>query len=126
MDRITWPCAIEELRTPEAEALAPCTPLALHEEGRMLRHCVYNYVGMCRDDKVRLFSARMWHQGQIERATIGLSCAQHGWRIWDIRGYCNRRMGGHWVSLARQVAAAYQRKGASPQLPLPMNCRLGE
>lgn len=126
MDCVTWPCAIEELRTPEAEVLALVSPLALFDEGRALRHCVYTYVGMCRDDRVRLFSARMWHQGRLERATIGLSCEPHGWRIWDIRGYCNRRMGGHWISLARQVAAAYQRKGASPQLPLPMDFKLDE
>lgn len=121
-----WPCAVEELRTPEAEVLALATPLALFEEGRTLRHCAYSYVAMCRDDQARLFSARMRHQGRIERATIGLRREPRGWRIWEIRGPCNRRMGGHWIPLARQVAEAYTRNAASGQLPLPMRCALGE
>ena len=72
LERDTWPCAVEELRTPDAEVLALANPLALFEEGRALRHCVYAYAGKCRDDQARLFSARMWHQGRVERATIGL------------------------------------------------------
>lgn len=122
MEPITWPCAVEQLRTPEAEVLALATPLALFEEGRALRHCAYSYVAKCRDDQARLFSARMWHQGRVERATIGLWREQRGWRIWDIRGPCNRRMGGHWIPLARQVAEAYTRNAASGQLPLPIAC----
>lgn len=34
LEPATWPCAVEELRTPEAEVLALATPLALFEEGR--------------------------------------------------------------------------------------------
>ena len=124
LERDTWPCAVEELRTPDAEVLALANPLALFEEGRALRHCVYAYAGKCRDDQARLFSARMWHQGRVERATIGLWREPRGWRIWDIRGPCNRRMGGHWMPLAREVAQAYNKKGASPQLPLPISCAL--
>lgn len=124
LEPATWPCALEELRTPEAEVLALATPLALFEEGRALRHCAYSYVAKCRDDQARLFSARMWHQGRVERATIGLWREPRGWRIWDIRGPCNRRMGGHWIPLARQVAEAYTRNAASGQLPLPMQCKL--
>lgn len=116
----TWPCAVEELRTPEAEVLALATPLALFEEGRALRHCVYRYVAKCRNDQARLFSARMWHQGRIERATIGLWKERWGWRIWDVRGPCNLRMGGHWIPLARQVAEAYTRNAESGQLLLPI------
>ena len=126
IDTATWPCAIEELRTPEAEVLALSTPLALFEEGRTLRHCAYSYVPKCRDDQARLFSARMWHQGRIERATIGLWREPRGWRIWDIRGPCNRRMGGHWIPLARQVAEAYTRNAGARQLPLPIPCALDE
>lgn len=124
LEPATWPCALEELRTPEADVLALVTPLALFEEGRALRHCVYAYVSKCKEDQVRLFSARMWHHGRIERATIGLWLEPRGWRIWDIRGPCNRRMGGHWIPLARQVAVAYSRNAASGQLPLPMHCKL--
>ena len=125
LEPATWPCAVEELRTPEAEVLALATPLALFEEGRALRHCVHSYVAKCQDDQARLFSARMWHQGRVERATIGLWREPRGWRIWDIRGPCNRRMGGHWITLARQVAEAYTRNAASGQLPLPMSCGMG-
>ena len=121
LEPATWPCAVEELRTPEAEVLALATPLALFEEGRALRHCVHSYVATCQDDQARLFSARMWHHGRIERATIALVPGSRGWRIWDIRGACNRRMGGHWIPLARELADAYNKKAASPQLPLPLN-----
>jgi len=120
IDSATWPCAIEELRTPEAEVLALNTPLALFEEGRALRHCAYSYADKCEDDQVRLFAARMHYQGRTERATIGLRREPRGWRIWDIRGACNRRMGGHWIPLARQVAEAYEKGTASGQLPLPL------
>ena len=71
MESITWPCAVEQLRTPEAEVLAPATSLVLFEEGRALRHCAYSYVAKCRDDQARLVRPRIWHQGRIERATIG-------------------------------------------------------
>ena len=121
----SWPCAVEQLRTPQAEVLALATPLALFEEGRELRHCVYAYVAKCKEDQVRLFSARMRHQGRTERATIALAPGPRGWRIWDIRGPCNRRMGGHWIPLARHVAEAYSRNAALGQLPLPMSCGLG-
>ena len=124
MAPITWPCAVEQLRTPEGEVLALATPLALFEEGRALRHCAFSYVAKCLDDQVRLFSARMWHQGRLERATIGLWRESWGWRIWDIRGPCNRRMGGHWIPLARQIAEAYSRNSGSAQLPLPVLCTL--
>ena len=124
LERDTWPCAVEELRTPDAEVLALANPRALFEEGRTLRHCVYAYADNCRDDQARLFSARMWHQGRVERATIGLWREPRGWRIWDIRGTCNRRMGGHWIPLARQVAEAYTRNALSTQLPLPMEAFL--
>ena len=120
----SWPCAVEQLRTPEADVLALSTPLALFEEGRALRHCVYAYVAKCKEDQVRLFSARMEHQGRTERATIALTSGPRGWRIWDIRGSCNRRMGGHWILLARQVAEAYTRNASSTQLPLPMEVSL--
>ncbi|MBZ4184777.1 PcfJ domain-containing protein [Thermomonas sp. RSS23] len=126
LEPATWPCALEELRTPDAEVLALATPLALFEEGRALRHCAYSYVSKCRDDQARLFSARMWHHGRIERATIGLWREPRGWRIWDIRGPCNRRMGGHWIPLARQVAEAYTRNSALEQLALPMRYTWGE
>ena len=126
LEPATWPCAVEELRTSDAEVLALTTPLALFEEGRTLRHCAYNYVEKCESDQARLFSARMWHQGRVERATIGLWREQRGWRIWDIRGPCNRRMGGHWIPLARQVAEAYTRNAGSGQLALPIPCTLGE
>lgn len=126
LETTTWPCALEELRTPTAEVLALATPLALFEEGRELRHCAYSYVENSRDDKLRFFSARMWHQGRVERATIGLQHEARGWRIWDIRGTCNRRMGGHWIPLARQVAEAYSRNAASGQLLLPVQYTLGE
>lgn len=119
-----WPSAVEQLRTREAEVLALATPLALFEEGRTLRHCVYGYVTNCKDDQVRLFSARMRHQGRMERATIALTPGPRGWRIWDIRGPCNRRMGGHWIALARKVAEAYTRNAASTQLQLPVLCLL--
>ena len=121
----SWPCAVEQLRTPEADVLALVTPLALFEEGRALRHCVYAYVAKCKEDQVRLFSARMRHQGCTERATIALAPGPRGWRIWDIRGPCNRLMGGHWIPLARRVAEVYTRNAASGQLPLPMQCTLG-
>ena len=124
LEPATWPCAVEELRTPDAEVLALTTPLALFEEGRALRHCAYNYLEKCEADQARLFSARMWHQGRVERATIGLWREPRGWRIWDIRGACNRRMGGHWIPLARQVAEAYSRNGAAVQLPLPVQFTL--
>ncbi len=117
----SWPCALEELKTPTAEVLALSTPLSLFEEGRALRHCAYAYVGRCLGDQVRLFSARMEHQGSTERATIGLQHGPRGWRIWDIRGACNRRMGGHWIPLARQVAEAYTRRDGSTQLLLPIH-----
>ena len=120
-----WPSAVEQLRTPAAEVLALTTPLALFEEGRALRHCVYGYVTNCKDDQIRLFSARMRHHGRMERATIALTPGPRGWRIWDIRGPCNRRMGGHWIPLARKVAEAYTRNAASAQLSLPMSCGLG-
>lgn len=126
IDPATWPCAIEELRTPEAEVLALSTPLALFEEGRALRHCAYSYAGKCEADQVRLFAARMHHQGRTERATIGLRREPRGWRIWDIRGPCNRRMGGHWIPLARQVAETYTRNSGAAQLALPIACILGD
>ncbi|MBK6415362.1 PcfJ domain-containing protein [Thermomonas sp.] len=100
------------------------TPLALFEEGRALRHCVYAYAGKCRDDQVRLFSARMEHQGRVGTRHHRPDSGPHGWRIWDIRGSCNRRMGGHWIPLARQVAEAYTRNALSTQLPLPMEAFL--
>lgn len=106
--------------------LALTSPLALFEEGRALRHCAYSYVEKCQGDQTRLFSARMWHQGRVERATIGLWREPRGWRIWDIRGACNRRMGGHWIPLARQVAEAYTKSAGSRQLPLPILCALDE
>jgi hypothetical protein len=120
----SWPCAVEELRTPDAEVLALATPLALFEEGRALRHCVHGYVDKCHDDRVRLFSARLRHHGRLERATIALVPGAKGWRIWDIRGACNRRMGGHWIPLARELAETYSRKDGSAQLPLPILCGL--
>ena len=83
-----------------------------------------SYVAKCKEDQVRLFSARMEHQGRTERATIALTSGPRGWRIWDIRGSCNRRMGGHWILLARQVAEAYTRNASSTQLPLPMEVSL--
>ena len=126
LEPATWPCALEELRTPEAEVLALATPLALFEEGRALRHCAHSYVAKCQDDQARLFSARMWHQGRVERATIGLWREPRGWRIWDIRGPCNRRMGGHWIPLARKVAEAYTRNAGARQLPLPIACAMDE
>lgn len=104
-----WCCAIEKLQTLDAEVMALDTPLALFEEGRMLRHCAYKYVDKCRDGDVRLFSAQLHHQGQLERATIGLVRVLDVWTLWDIRGACNRRMGGPWVALARHVAEAYTR-----------------
>lgn len=116
----SWPCAVEQLRTPEAEVLALATPLALFEEGRALRHCVYAYVGECKEDQVRLFSARLRHHGRMERATIALTPGLRGWRICDIRGPCNRRMGGHWIALARQLAECYTRRDGRAQLPLPL------
>ena len=67
----------------------------------------------------------MRHQGRVERATIGLVRKSDVWRIWDIRGACNRRMGGHWIPLARQVAESYSCAASSGQLPLPVLCRLG-
>jgi hypothetical protein len=122
----SWPCAVEEMRTRDAEVLALATPLALFEEGRALRHCVHGYVSKCRDDRVRLFSARLRHQGRTERATIALVPGSRGWRIWDIRGPCNRRMGGHWIPLARELAETYSRRDGSGQLPLPMPWKLEE
>ena len=119
-EAFSWPCAVEQLRTPEAEVLALATPLALFEEGRALRHCVYGYVTMCKEDQVRLFSARLRHQEHIERATIALTPGPRGWRIWEIRGPCNRRMGGHWIAVARQVAECYTRRDGRAQLPLPL------
>lgn len=120
----SWPCALAGLRTPTAEVLALGTPLALFEEGRALRHCIYAYVDRCHEDHIRLFSARMRHQGRIERATIGLRQGPRGWRIWDIRAPCNRRMGGHWIPLARQLAETYTQQDGSTQLPLPIRCSL--
>lgn len=117
----SWPCAVEQLRTPDAEVLALATALSLFEEGRALRHCAYSYVEQCRRDHVRLFSARMHHHGRSERATIGLMRRGRQWRIWDIRGACNRRMGGHWIALARQLAETYSRRDGSAQLPLPIH-----
>ena len=125
IDTTTWPCAIEELWMPEGEVLALTTPLALFEEGRALRHCVYSYIGKCEGGQVRLFAARLQHRGRQERATIGLRHEADGWKLWDIRGACNRRMGGHWIALARQVAEAYARKAGSTQLPLPVSWTLG-
>ena len=106
--------------------LALRTPLALFEEGRALRHCAYSYAGKCENDQVRLFAARMHYQGRIERATIGLWREPRGWRIWDIRGPCNQRMGGHWIPLARQVAETYTRNSGAAQLALPIPCALDE
>lgn len=120
IDTGTWPCALEELRTPDAEVLALATPLALFEEGQALRHCAYAYLEKCRNDQVRLFGASMRHHGRVERATIGLQRGARGWRIWDVRGACNRRLGGHWIPLARQLAEAYNRNAGSRQLPLPL------
>ena len=120
LDSTTWPCAPAGLRTPEAEVLALATPLALFEEGQALRHCAYAYLDHCRDDHVRLFSASMRHHGRLERATIGLQRKSCGWQIWDIRGACNRRMGGHWIPLARQLADACNRNDGAKQLPLPL------
>ena len=111
---------------PEGEVLALTTPLALFDEGRALRHCAYSYIGKCEDDQVRLFAARMQHRGRTERATIGLRREPEGWKLWDIRGACNRRMGGHWIPLARQVAEAYTRNAGARQLPLPIPCALDE
>ena len=126
MQTTPWPSAVEQLRTPTAEVLALCTPLALFEEGCALRHCAYLYVDYCQMDRVRLFAARMCHQGRTERATIGLRYTARGWRIWDIRGACNRRLGGHWIPLARKVAETYTRRAGSSQLSLPVPFHLPE
>ena len=106
--------------------LALRTPLALFEEGRALRHCAYSYAGKCENDQVRLFAARMHYQGRTERATIGLRREPRGWRIWDIRGPCNQRKGGHWIPLARQVAETYTRNSGAAQLALRIPCALDE
>ena len=124
MDASSWPCALEELKTPVGEVLALSSSLSLFEEGRALRHCVYAYLEKCRQDRVRLFSARIRHEGRIERATIGLQRGPRGWRIWEIRGACNRRVGGHWIPLARKVAETYTRLDGSEQLALPVHCTL--
>ncbi|WP_417473297.1 PcfJ domain-containing protein [Luteimonas mephitis] len=127
MEPSTWPCALEELRTPDAEVLALGTPLAVFEEGRALRHCAYSYVRRCEESQVRLFAARMQYQGRTERATIGLQRNKGGgWRILDIRGTCNRRMPGYWIPLARQVAEIYTRNQATAQLPLPLDSSLDQ
>lgn len=117
----SWPCAIAAWRTPTAEAIALATPLALFEEGCALRHCAFGYADRCNRGEVRLFSARMRHHGRIERATIGLYRAGKAWRIWDIRGACNRRLGGHWITTARELAQAYSCSEPCLQLPLPLD-----
>lgn len=126
MQATTWPCAVEQLRTQDAEVLALSNQAVLFDEGCRMRHCVYNYLQACQDDQIRLFSARMRHRGRTERATIGLTRKSRGWHILDIRGTCNRRVGGHWIPLARQLAETYTHEDGSGQLPLPVNWSFDE
>lgn len=121
VDATSWPCAVMGFSTPVAEVIALSTPLALFEESCTLRHCAYAYVDACKQGRVRLFSARLRHQGKAERGTIGLQLCDGQWRIWDIRGSCNRRLGGHWIVLARALAQAYNAPGPCHQLPLPLD-----
>lgn len=117
----SWPCAFASWHTPEADVVALATPLALFEEGSSMRHCAYLYADRCSTGHVRLFSARLRHHGRIERATIGLERNGAGWRIWDIRGVCNRRLGGHWIDLARQLAHFCNTREPCLQLSLPLD-----
>lgn len=117
----SWPCPLMSWRVPEATVIALSTPLALYEEGCALRHCAYDHVDACKLGRVLLFSARLRHQGKAERGTIGLRSDDGKWRLWDIRGTCNRRLGGHWIVLAREFAAACNARPLCTQLPLPLD-----
>src|SRR5206468_2523161 len=78
---------------------------ALHAEGRMMRHCVFNYAHTCRRGDTTIWSLRLRIKEQEKRiATIEVD--PHKRSIIQVRAKCNRRPGGRSCEIIRQWAAS--------------------
>jgi len=65
------------------------TPGALYEEGRTMRHCVYDFVEDCARGERVLASVRRTSTG-VRIATVMCALKDQSWKLSQIRGKTNR------------------------------------
>ena len=78
------------------------TGVALHAEGRLMRHCVSTYVGACRAGRCSIWSLeREAYEGTEKRLTIEVNASR---TIVQCRGRANRRPRADEVEILRRWA----------------------
>jgi len=104
---VYWQCAHPVIRLENRVVVPLTTELALLEEGRVMRHCVYRYLAKCIRGDVRFFSIRAPSDGK-RLATVGITRNNEGeWRLLDARAFANRPVDQTIINIGMDLANAY-------------------
>lgn len=103
---LQWCSAIMAWEQDNVTGLALNSETALFDEGRTMRHCVYDQRSSAINGRSRFFSL----QRKRQRATVELRWLQdNGWCPWQISGPLNRDSQVQWNVSAAKLAMEYQR-----------------
>lgn len=100
----SWPFAIASWNFDEIEFKSIDNSVDLYDEGVALHHCAQDTSSACTSGRYRCY--RVF--GPNLRATLGLGRVKGGWKVNELRTYCNGKVSGRARFAAEALAQVYE------------------
>lgn len=129
---VRWPFAIGTWNLDDIKFECIDNTIDLYDEGVALYHCVQDMSSACTSGRYRCY--RVFGPGL--RATLGLARLKGGWKVEELRSYCNRKVSGRARFAAEALAQLYEtefphdhaqsKAGRMPSVRATPGCGLSE